>query len=86
MYEIYYEYDTSYTHGLWGAIRESAMLICDNPAHLYHTVPDYSMEQTLFSVADDCEMLIKKVFVLLSDIVDFPDFYLEKYQELRNGD
>lgn len=81
LYEIYYEYDTNYTHGFWGAIRESAMLICDNPAHLYHTVPDYSMEQMLISVDADCEMVMKKVFVLLSDIIELPDFYLEKYKE-----
>ncbi len=79
LYEIYYEYDTSYVHGFWGAIRESSMLICDNPAHMYHTVPDYTMEQTIFSIADDCEMLIKKVFVLLSDVIELPDFYTKKY-------
>lgn len=28
LYEIYYEYGTNFTHGFWGAIRESAMLIC----------------------------------------------------------
>lgn len=81
LYEIYYEYDTNFTHGFWGAIRESAMLICDNPAHLYHTVPDYSMEQMLFNVEEDCKLVIKKVFALVSGIVELPDFYLERYKE-----
>lgn len=81
LYEIYYEYDTNFVHGFWGAIRESAMLICDNPAHLYHTVPDYSREQMLYSVEDDCTMVMKKVFELLSNVIELPDFYLERYKE-----
>ena len=27
LYEMYYEYGTNFTHGFWGAIRESTMLI-----------------------------------------------------------
>ena len=75
LYEIYYEYGTNFTHGFWGAIRESSMLICDNPAHNYHTVPDYHSEQNLKSVHDDCDMLMKKLFELLSEYIDLPDFY-----------
>lgn len=81
LYEIYYEYDTNFVHGFWGAIREAAMLICDNPAHLYHTVPDYSNEQMLYSVEDDCNMVMRKLFDLLSNIIELPDFYLERYKE-----
>lgn len=40
LYGLYYDYDSAYEHGLWGAIRESALLKCDNPAHHYHCVPD----------------------------------------------
>lgn len=75
LYEIYYEYGTNFTHGFWGAIRESSMLICDNPTHNYHTVPDYHSEQNLRSVHDDCEMLMKKLFELISEYIELPDFY-----------
>lgn len=78
LYEIYYEYGTNFAHGFWGAIRESSMLICDNPTHNYHTVPDYYVEQNLRSVHDDCEMLLKKVFNLISGYIEIPNFYLDK--------
>lgn len=75
LYQIYYEYGTNYTHGFWGAIRESSMLICDNPSHNYHTVPDYYAEQNLRSVYSDCEMLMRKLFSLISGYIELPDFY-----------
>lgn len=75
LYEIYYEYATNFAHGIWGAIRESTMLICDNPAHTYHCVPDYHMEQNLRSVLSDCEMIIKKTFDAIATYIELPDFY-----------
>ena len=36
LFGLYYDYDSSYEHGLWGAIRESSLLKCTNPAHKYH--------------------------------------------------
>ena len=75
LYEIYYEYATNFAHGIWGAIRESSMLICDNPAHIYHCVPDYHAEQNLRSVLSDCEMVMKKTFEAIADYIEFPEFY-----------
>lgn len=76
LYEIYYEYATNFTHGIWGAIRESTMLICDNPAHAYHAVPDYHGEQNLSSVLGDCEMVMRKTFDAVASYVEMPDFYI----------
>lgn len=81
LYEIYYDYDTNYTHGFWGAIRESSMLFCDNPSHLYHAVPDYQFDQHLLDINADCIMLLKKLFNLISTYIELPDFYLAKYGE-----
>lgn len=75
LYEIYYEYGTNFVHGFWGAIRESSMLNCDNPTHDYHIVPDFNAEQNLRSVDDDCEMLLRKVFELISSYIELPEFY-----------
>lgn len=79
LYEIYYDYDTNYAHAFWGAIRESSMLLCDNPSHLYHCVPDYTMEQMLLDIDHDCIMILKKVFSAISSYIDLPDFYVDKY-------
>lgn len=81
LYEIYYEYDTNYSHVFWGAIRESAMLICENPSHLYHATPDYHLEQKLPTVMYDCELVLKKLMECISDYVGLPDSYVKKYLE-----
>ena len=81
LYEIYYEYDTNYAHAFWGAIRESSMLLCENPAHLYHVVPDYTFEQELISINEDCIMVLKKIFKCIAPFIELPDFYLGKYGE-----
>ncbi|MDE6434378.1 MAG: hypothetical protein K2L07_09125 [Lachnospiraceae bacterium] len=75
LYEIYYEYATNFAHGIWGAIRESSMLICDNPVHTYHAVPDYRGEQNLRSVLCDSEMVMQKTFDTIASYVEMPDFY-----------
>lgn len=75
LYEIYYEYATNFAHGIWGAIRESSMLICDNPAHMYHCVPDFHTEQNLRSVCSDCKMVIKKTFEAIASYIELPEFY-----------
>ena len=75
LYEIYYEYTTNFAHGFWGAVRESSMLICNNPAHLYHCVPDYNVDQKLRSVLSDCEMVMKKTFDAIANYIELPDFY-----------
>ena len=36
LFGLYYDYDSSFEHGLWGAIRESSFVKCNNPAHKYH--------------------------------------------------
>jgi hypothetical protein len=75
LYEVYYEYTTNFAHGIWGAVRESSMLICDNPAHTYHCVPDYHIEQNLRSVLSDCEMVMKKTFAVIATYIELPEFY-----------
>lgn len=44
LYNFCYDYDSTYEHALWGAIRESCFLKCENPEHMYHFVPDIENE------------------------------------------
>ena len=81
LYEIYYEYTTNYSHGFWGAVRESSMLVCDNPAHIYHDIPDYDRQQKLTSVIKDCEWIMNKTFQQISDYITLPDFYQNYMKE-----
>jgi hypothetical protein len=80
LYDFYYDYDSNFAHGLWGAVRESAMLFCDNSTHKYHSVPDYDFNQNLISVQSDGIMIMKKVVWLLSSLYELPSWYSEKYE------
>lgn len=84
LYDVYYDYDTNYAHGLWGAVRESAMLICDNPSHYHHIVPDTNFNQKLPSVIKDCEFIFFKLLSIFSQEYKLPEWFLEKYKEKFN--
>lgn len=73
LYDLFYDYDSSFSHGLWGAIRESAMIACDNASHQYHGIPDVSARQNLSDIKSDCMEIMKKLFCLLSEIYQIPD-------------
>lgn len=70
LYDIFYEYNNNYVHGFWGAVRESAMLFCDNPAHKFHTIPDCDFEQNLSSVSSDIQKIIDKFYQIVMDCVE----------------
>ena len=68
-----YDYDSSFEHGLWGAIRESALLSCDTPGHQYHCIPDVDNLQKMKSVWHDSVMVLNKTIKLLVDQYDISD-------------
>lgn len=77
LYGLYYDYDSSFEHGLWGAIRESSLLKCDNPAHQYHCTPDIDDRINLKSVLPDCIGVMNKSVALLNEIYGIPSALLE---------
>lgn len=78
LYGLYYDYDSSYEHGLWGAIRESSMLKCINPAHKYHCVPDIEDEIRLKTVLPECVMVMNKTVSFLNDLYGIPEKLLSE--------
>ena len=78
LYALQYDYDSAYEHGLWGAIRECAMLKCDNPAHQYHCVPNIENDICLKSVFEDCVYIMNKTILFISDIYGLPQNMLEE--------
>lgn len=78
LYGLYYDYDSSFEHGLWGAIRESALVKCNNPAHQYHCVPDVEDQNRLKSVLSDCIMVMNKTVSFLNDIYGIPSPLFEE--------
>ena len=79
LYDLFYDYDLNYSHALWGAIRESAMLFCNNATHQYHSIPDLYANQILPDVKSDCIRVIKKLFSVFSELYDLPPSFVNKY-------
>ena len=79
LYDLFYDYDSSFSHGLWGAIRESTLLHCNNASHQYHCIPDIYSKQSLPEVRSDCVKTMIKLFSLLADIFEIPESFVNKY-------
>ncbi len=75
LWSHYYDYDSAFEHGLWGAIRESVMLDCNSVAHQYHFVPDTEDRVQLKSVWLDCKTTMTKILVFLGDIYGYPEVF-----------
>lgn len=61
-----------------GAIRESSLLKCNNPAHKYHCTPDIEDSIILKSVLPDCIMVMNKTVSFLNELVGIPDKLLNE--------
>lgn len=72
LFDLYYDYDSAFEHGLWGAIRESSMLRCDEPCHQFHLVPDVDNNQSMKSVLDDCTKVMDKIFSVVESVFETP--------------
>lgn len=78
LFGLYYDYDSSFEHGLWGAIRESSLLKCNNPAHKYHCVPDIEDVTRLKTVLPDCIIVMNKTVSFLNDLYGIPEQLLNE--------
>ena len=77
LYDVAYDYDSDYSHGLWGAIRESCMLTCDNVFHHFRPVADATLSQELPDVTGDCYRIIINLLLLINERYSFPKWYYE---------
>ncbi len=80
LYDLLYDYDSSFAHGLWGAVRESTMLHCSNPVHQYHSIPDIHSNQRLPDVKADGFKIMNRLLSLLADIYNVPETLIESYR------
>ena len=89
LYGLYYDYDSAFEHGLWGAIRESALLKCNNPAHQYHCVPSIDDEVSLKSIFTDCVYIMNKTIHFLDSLYGIPESLIgdiNKYEQELIGE
>ena len=80
-----YDYDSIYEHGLWGAIRESCLLNCNNPAHQYHCVPDCENAQNLKSIWADCIFIMNKILNLINIYYEIPKILLNEVNNIEKN-
>ena len=83
LYDIAYDYDSSFAHALWGAVRESSMLACDNIFHHFSPVPDATFSQNLSDVTADCFSISKKLIEFANAYFAFPEWYVSYLGELH---
>lgn len=70
LYDQYYSWSSTYTHGTWGAIREVCFNTCGNPLHRLHRYPkESSLPDTLY---DAC-VLVNEILNDLNKL--YPSFF-----------
>lgn len=81
LYDTIYDYDISYSHAHWGAIRESSMLKCDNVLHQLHISADDNLQQVSKSTHYDyITVFIKILLVISSEYNGISDEFFKKYE------
>lgn len=86
LYDTIYDYDVSYSHAHWGAIRETSMLKCDNSLHKYHIVTDDKFQQFCKSTHYDYIVIFAKICELVSkEFSGISDEFISKYIEYINA-
>lgn len=77
LYDVAYDYDSSFAHGLWGAVRESSMLACDNVFHHFRPVSDAMLSMELPDITWDCYYYFRKLIFLVNNRYPFPQWYAD---------
>ncbi len=57
VYDRYYDWSSSYTHGQWGAVRDAALTTCVNPLHRFHRIPSFPKGSMPSIIPDGCKLL-----------------------------
>ena len=68
-YDQFYSWTSGYSHGMWGAIRESCYQICVNPLHRLHRYPE---RRSLQDTVDDAAILVDEIIQHMSET--YPPF------------
>ncbi|MBW4061569.1 hypothetical protein HJC99_03315 [Candidatus Saccharibacteria bacterium] len=59
IYDTFYDWPSHYTHGQWGAIRREVFMVCTNPLHRFHLLPNVEGERSYADVLLDATRLTK---------------------------
>lgn len=79
LYNILYDYDVQFSHGHWGAIRESATTICSNPLHENHFLADVEFDTKCASTKNDLIKVMNKFSKVINQ--NYPEFELKELKK-----
>ena len=71
VYDRFYDWTSTFTHGHWGAIRDAVYDTCQNPLHRLHRIPRESV-RTLPDVVPDACQLVDTILEIVSQL--YPEF------------
>jgi hypothetical protein len=71
VYDRFYDWTSTFTHGHWGAIRDTVFDTCHNPLHRLHRIPRQSV-RTLPDVVPDACQLVDTILEVVSQL--YPEF------------
>jgi hypothetical protein len=78
IYDAYYDWASSFSHGNWGAIRESNFAMCANSLHRLHLIPSVSV-YPLPGVLEDIVKITNLILELINS--QYPDLNCEIVNE-----
>lgn len=81
IYDAYYDWTSSFSHGNWGAIRESNYAMCANSLHRLHLIPSVSV-YPLPGVLEDVVKITNLILKLINS--QYPDFKCEIIDEPKS--
>ncbi len=84
LFDFFYDYDSAFEHGLWGAIRESSLIKCDSPSHQYHCIPDIEDKQKMKNVWNDCVEIMNKTLTILEGVYGLPSHFSREAEKDGN--
>ena len=68
-YDQYYPWTSTYSHGAWGAIRETSFHTCGNPLHRLHRIP---RNNPIPDCLNDAVILVDEIFAQIDS--EYPTF------------
>ena len=71
VYDRFYDWTSTFTHGHWGAIRDVVFDTCHNPLHRLHRIPRQSIRALPDVVPDACR-LVDEILEIVSQL--YPEF------------
>jgi hypothetical protein len=73
LYDSFYPWTSTFSHGHWGAIRDAIFDTCLNPLHRFHRIPRAVARRLPDVLPDACALADRMLAIVSNCYPDFPD-------------